>query len=99
MWNVSAFGLFQLKSLKIPTLFQANEAKCMLHFKLGWSEKSYLKGRYILVWSFEMNIHPGSFSAVLLSMSDFFVQKYLAEYQHPSLTVTANSSLLGKQRK
>ena len=44
-------------------------------------------GQHLSVWSFEINTHPPplplseSVSAVLLSVSDFFVQKYFAQYQ------------------
>ena len=53
----------------------------MEHFSpQGW-------GQHLSVWSFEINTPPTtpslseSVSAVLLSVSDFFVQKYLVQYQ------------------
>ena len=85
MWNVSAFGILQLKRLNKRTPFQANKAKCMPHFKPNWVWKPHPKEQQLSVWSFEMNTHPPplpeSFSAVLLSVSDLFVQKNLVEYQ------------------
>ena len=44
MWNVSAFGLLQLKRLNKRTPFQANKAKGMPHFSPNWSENHTPKG-------------------------------------------------------
>ena len=39
-------------------------------FQTRLAGKPYLKWRYMPVWSFEMNIHPRSFSSVHLSVGD-----------------------------
>ena len=50
--------------------------------KLVW--KPDTKGQHLSVWSFEMNTHPSPRAFLpyfYQSVHDFFVQKYLAEYQ------------------
>ena len=68
--------------------FQTNQVKCINiphtpHFSPHWFENYTLKGGTYPYGHLRRipTPLPGSLSAVLLSISDFFVQKYLVDYQ------------------